>query len=91
MLSLSLLLPILLVTIASAAPEPVTVRERQLQRRALSDILNGLQDGITVEDITQGILQNYFSKIPSANEITNQLGVNINAFNSAPLEVLNIP
>ncbi|KAF8249973.1 hypothetical protein K440DRAFT_581663 [Wilcoxina mikolae CBS 423.85] len=85
------LLPVLLVSSVSAAPKPVPIQERKLQRRALSDILNGLQNGVTVEDITQGILPNYFDKIPSTNDIYNQLGVSSSTFNNAPLEVLNIP
>ena len=78
LLLLPLLLPPVAVVMVQAAP-------------ALSDILNGLQDGISVDDITQGILQAYFDNLPSVNEITNQLGVNLAAFDRMPVEVLNLP
>ncbi|CCX30892.1 hypothetical protein FPQ18DRAFT_334846 [Pyronema domesticum] len=88
MLSPLFLLSLIPISLASAVPN---IAERELQRRTLADVVNGLANGISVSDITQGILPDFFDNLPRADQIANKFNINNAAYDQAPVEVLNMP
>lgn len=84
--ALALLLAASATTIASP-----TDHVQELQRRALTDYITNLVNGVSVGDLTQGILQDFWNWIPSTDDIKSRLGITDQALLNAPLEVLNIP
>lgn len=88
MLSLLFLFSLITISLASAVPN---IAERELQRRTLADVVNSLANGISVSDITQGILPEFFDNLPSADQIANKFDINNAAYDQAPVEVLNMP
>lgn len=59
--------------------------------QTFSDYVSNLADGVSKDDIIQGILPDFFQNFPGADQIKSQLGLNDTGVNSLPLEVLNIP
>lgn len=57
----------------------------------LSDVVNSLQDGISIDDIRQGILPDFMNWDWSVDEIQESLGVDDNAWNDVETKVLNVP
>lgn len=59
--------------------------------QTFSDYVSNLADGVSKDDIIQGILPDFFQNLPGADDIKSQLGLNDTGVDSLPLEVLNIP
>lgn len=95
MRSLALLVTALAAATAASPVIPNDVADliqlRELQRRGLSDLLNTLVQGMSVNDITQGILPDFFNWIPTTDKIKSQLGISDAGIAGLPIKVLNIP
>jgi len=81
-----------LALLALATPPPKggnSLRSRTVSD-TLTNLLNNLQDGVSADDIKEGILPDFWS-IPGTGEITRELGLNETGIRALPLEFLNIP
>lgn len=95
--SLLVLLPCVALGVPIDPPSELAVRDypSALARRDLiqtfSDYVSKLADGVSKDDIIQGILPDYFQGIPGVDKIKSELGLNNTGLDALPLEVLNIP
>ena len=62
-----------------------------LERRSLSDILGNIESSIDIQNLTQGIIPNFFDNLPGVDEIKTQFSLTDADIDELPLEVLNIP
>lgn len=97
LLLLLMLLPYGAVSAPTDAPSDLIVRDTAtdlIPRNIVDDFntfVSNIQDGVSLDDIKQGILPDFFAGIPSTQEIKDQLGLNDSAIDQLPIEVLNIP
>lgn len=59
--------------------------------QTFTDSVSNLADGVSKDDIAQGILPDFFRNIPGADKIKSQLGLSDAQIAALPLEFLNIP
>lgn len=91
------LLPCVVLGAPIDPPSELAVRDypSALARRDLvqtfSNYVSKLADGVSKDDIIQGILPDFFQNIPGVDKIKSELGLNDTGLAALPLEVLNIP
>lgn len=90
MASLLLICSLALLTLATPPPKGGSSLRSRTVSDTLTNFLNNLQDGVSAEDIKEGILPDFWS-IPGTGEITRALGLNETGIRALPLEFLNIP
>lgn len=87
-LSLLLLLP---CAVLCAPIDPPSDLARRDIVQTFTDYLSNLADGVSKDDIVQGILPDFFQDIPGVDKIRSQLGLSDAQISALPLEFLNIP
>lgn len=102
-MSAALLLPLLLLSPCAILGAPIDPPSDLVVRdypsalatrdiiQTFTDYVSNLADGVSKDDIVQGILPDFFQNIPGADKIKSQLGLSDSQIAALPLEFLNIP